>query len=147
MKKVTLRSIWEHKRRLVSTVLAIVLGVAFMSGTFVFADTIDKVFDDLFSDVNEEVDVQVQGVTLFDGGFGGGDARQELDIAVADTVAAVDGVERVAPFVQTLGFGATNRVIGPDGEVLGSSGRRLRHTTGARLRAARAFWGKESSDV
>ena len=121
MKKVTLRSIWEHKRRLVSTVLAIVLGVAFMSGTFVFADTIDKVFDDLFSDVNEEVDVQVQGVTLFDGGFGGGDARQELDIAVADTVAAVDGVERVAPFVQTLGFGATNRVIGPDGEVLGSS--------------------------
>ena len=35
MRKVTLRSLWEHKRRLVSTVVAIVLGVAFMSGTFV----------------------------------------------------------------------------------------------------------------
>ena len=121
MRKVTLRSIWEHKRRLVSTVLAIVLGVAFMSGTFVFADTIDKVFDDLFSEVNEEVDVQVQGETLFDGGFGGADARQELEVAIVDTVLGVDGVERAAPFVQTLGFGATNRVVGPDGEVLGSS--------------------------
>ncbi|WP_436794966.1 ABC transporter permease [Actinospongicola halichondriae] len=121
MRRVTLRSIWEHKRRLVSTVLAIVLGVAFMSGTFVFADTIDKVFDDLFSDVNEAVDVQVQGVTLFDGGFGGGEARENLDISIVDTVAAVEGVDRAAPFVQTLGFGATNRVIGPDGEVLGAS--------------------------
>ncbi len=121
MKRVTLRSIWEHKRRLVSTVLAIVLGVAFMSGTFVFADTIDKVFDDLFSDVNDAIDVQVQGVSLFDGGFGGGEARENLDISLVDTVAAVDGVERAAPFVQTFGFGATNRVIGPDGEPLGAS--------------------------
>ena len=40
---------------------------------------------------------------------------------LVDTVAAVDGVDRVAPFVQTLGFGATNRVIGPDGEALGST--------------------------
>ena len=30
MRRVTLRSIWEHKRRLISTVVAIVLGVAFM---------------------------------------------------------------------------------------------------------------------
>ncbi len=121
MRKVTLRSIWEHKRRLVSTILAIVLGVAFMSGTFVFADTIDKVFDDLFSDVNAAVDVQVQGVSLFDGGFGGVDARENLDESVVDTVAGVDGIDRAAPFVQTLGFGAVNRVIGPDGEVVGSS--------------------------
>ena len=122
MRKVTLRSVWEHKRRLLSTVLAIVLGVGFMAGTLVFADTIDRVFDDLFADVNEDVDVQVQGEKLFDGGFGGGpDARQDLDLALVETVGGVDGVERVAPFVQVLGFGATNRVIGPDGEPLGST--------------------------
>ena len=122
MRKVTLRSIWEHKRRLLSTVLAIVLGVGFMSGTLVFADTIDKVFDDLFSEVNEDVDVQVQGEKLFDSGFGGGpDARQELDLSLLDAVAEVEGVERVAPFVQVLGFGASNRVVGPDGEVLGAA--------------------------
>ena len=45
MRRVTLRSLWEHKRRLVSTVVAIVLGVAFMSGTLVFADTIDQGVD------------------------------------------------------------------------------------------------------
>ena len=33
MRKVTLRSLWEHKRRLISTVVAVALGVAFMSGT------------------------------------------------------------------------------------------------------------------
>ena len=36
-----------------------------MSGTFVFADTLDKVFDDLFANRSEEVDAQVQGEVLF----------------------------------------------------------------------------------
>ena len=122
MRKVTLRSVWAHKRRLLSTILAIVLGVGFMAGTLVFADTIDRVFDDLFAEVNEGVDVQVQGEELFDGGFGGGpDARRELDVELADRVSAVEGVERVAPFVQVVGFGASNRVLGPDGEVLGAT--------------------------
>jgi putative ABC transport system permease protein len=121
MRTVTFRSIWEHKRRLVSTVVAIVLGVAFMSGTLVFADTIDQVFDDLFSDVVEEVDVQVQGTEIFDTGFGGGEARRELSTDLVDDVAAVEGVERAEPFVQTLGFGTSNRVLGPDGEALGAT--------------------------
>ena len=50
MLRVTLRSFWEHKRRLVSTIVAIVLGVAFMAGTFVLTDTLGNVFDDLFGD-------------------------------------------------------------------------------------------------
>jgi len=119
--RVTLRSLWEHKRRLVSTVLAIVLGVAFMSGTFVFADTIDKVFADLFGETRSGVDVQVQGVELFDGGFGGQDARELLDIGLVDEVSAVEGVEVAEPFIQTVGFGSQNRVLGPDGEPLGAS--------------------------
>ncbi len=121
MWRVTLRSLWEHKRRLVSTVLAIVLGVAFMSGTFVFADTIDKVFADLFGETRSGVDVQVQGVELFDGGFGGQDARELLDIGLVDEVSAVEGVEVAEPFIQTVGFGSQNRVLGPDGEPLGAS--------------------------
>jgi len=119
--RVTLRSIWEHKRRLVSTVLAIVLGVAFMSGTFVFADTIDQVFDDLFGDVNETIDVRVQGVEAFDGGFGGQAVRELLDESVVDAVRAVDGVRAAEPFVQVVGFGGQNRVLGPDGEPLGAA--------------------------
>lgn len=86
MRRVTLRSLWEHKRRLISTVLAIVLGVAFMSGTFVFADTIDRVFDDLFGETRAGVDVQVQGTELFDGGFAGQDARELLDVGLVDEI-------------------------------------------------------------
>ncbi len=122
MLRVTTRSIWEHKRRLVSTVLAIVLGTAFMSGTFVLADTLDKVFDDLFSEVNENVDVQVQGVELFDGGFGGGpDARELLDPALVDAVRAVEGIERAEPFVQTVGFGSVNRILDDEGDPIGAT--------------------------
>jgi putative ABC transport system permease protein len=121
MRKVTLRSLWEHKRRLVSTVVAIVLGVAFMSGTFVFADTIDNAFDDLFAQINEKVDAQVQGEVLFSSGFGGGDQRQRLPETLVDTVAAVDGAEAAAPYASTIGFGATNRVLDEQGDTIGAT--------------------------
>ena len=39
MFKTTFRGLWSHKRRLVSTVIAIVLGVAFMAGTLVLTST------------------------------------------------------------------------------------------------------------
>ena len=114
------RSLWEHKRRLVSTVVAVVLGVAFMSGTLVFADTLDKVFDDLFAQVNEDVDAQVQGVELFSSNFGG-DQRQLLEPALVDSVEAVDGVAAAAPFVQAFGFGASNRILDRNGDPIGSN--------------------------
>ena len=65
MFRLTRRSLWEHKRRLISTIVAIVLGVGFMAGTFVLTDTIDRTFDDLFATANEEIDAQVQGTVLF----------------------------------------------------------------------------------
>ena len=121
MLRVTLRSFWEHKRRLISTVIAIVLGVAFMAGTFVLTDTLDKVFDDLFAEGNANVDAQVQGEVLFSDPFAGGDQRRLLDADLVDVVAAVDGVAEAEPSVVTLGFGSNNRVLDPDGEPIGSS--------------------------
>jgi putative ABC transport system permease protein len=120
MLRVTLRSFWEHKRRLISTVVAIVLGVAFMAGTFVLSDTLDKVFDDLFAQANEEVDTQVQGEILFSDPFSG-DQRALLDASVTDAVAQVEGVKSAKPFVITVGFGSTNRVLGADGDPIGAS--------------------------
>jgi putative ABC transport system permease protein len=118
--RITLRSLWEHKRRLISTVVAIVLGVAFMSGTFVLADTLDKVFDDLFAQVNENVDAQVQGEELFDSQFGGSQ-RKALADSLIETVAAVEGVDSAAGYVQTLGFGTTGRILDAEGERVGSA--------------------------
>ena len=120
MVRISLRSFWEHKRRLVSTIVAIVLGVAFMAGTFVLTDTLDKVFDDLFAEVSDKVDTQVQGEVLFSDPFGG-DQRALLDANLVDTVKAVDGVAGVAPAVGTIGFGSTNRILGSDGKPIGAS--------------------------
>lgn len=121
MLKITLRSLWSHKRRMFSTVLSIVLGVAFMTGTFIFADTIDQVFDDLFAQGNENVDAQVQGTVLFSDGFTGEETREQLDLALVDEILAVDGAVRAAPFVSTIGFGSTNRILDGDGDAIGSS--------------------------
>jgi putative ABC transport system permease protein len=120
MLRLTRRSLWEHKRRLISTVVAIVLGVAFMAGTFVLTDTIDRTFDDLFATANAEVDAQVQGhVTLDDPLMG--DQRALLDASLVDTVKAIDGVEEAVPFVVSVGFGSANRILGADGDALGAT--------------------------
>jgi putative ABC transport system permease protein len=51
MIRIALKSATAHKVRLMLTALAIVLGVAFVSGTYVFTDTIQARFDTLFHDV------------------------------------------------------------------------------------------------
>ncbi len=51
MLRMTLKGLLAHKRRLLTTALAVTLGVAFMAGTLVLTDTIGKTFDDLFGDV------------------------------------------------------------------------------------------------
>jgi putative ABC transport system permease protein len=120
MRRVTLRSLWAHKRRLVSTVLAVLLGVAFMAGTFVLSDTIRTSFDDIFSDLNAELDAQVDGEVLFSSDFW--DQRAPVDIEVVDVVADVDGVATAAPYVFAQGGGSTNRVLGADGDPIGAFG-------------------------
>ena len=44
MRQVTLRGLLAHKLRLALTALAIVLGVTFISGTFVLTDTLNNTF-------------------------------------------------------------------------------------------------------
>jgi putative ABC transport system permease protein len=120
MLRTTMRSFWSHKRRLASTVLAVVLGVAFMAGTFVLSDTLERVFDDLFATAGEQVDAQVQGISTF-GDPLGREVRELLGPDLVERVRGVDGVARAEPFVTTVGFGSTNRVLGPDGEPLGAA--------------------------
>ncbi len=121
MFRITARSLWEHKRRLVSTLVAIVLGVAFMAGTFVLSDTMDQTFDDLFAKTFEEVDAEVQGEVLFSDPFGGGDVRRAFDQDVLDQVRTVDGVAEAEPFVIVVSFAGGNRVLDKDGDPIGAS--------------------------
>lgn len=111
------RSILAKKMRLLSTAVAVLLGVAFLSGTFVFTDTIRRSFDDLFADVFERTDSYVRSTESLDLGFGQ-TQRGRMDGAVLDVVRPVDGVADVRPVLQ--GFA---QLVGSDGEPVGDPGR------------------------
>ena len=65
MRNVTLKGLLAHKLRLVLTALAIVLGVTFISGTYVLTDTLHSTFTSLFSNIYSKIDFQVRGVAQF----------------------------------------------------------------------------------
>ncbi len=65
MWRATIKGLWAHKVRLGLTALAVVLGVAFVSGTYILTDTMNKAFDSLFSTVEKGVAVDVSGIPQF----------------------------------------------------------------------------------
>ena len=97
MWRATVRGLVAHKVRLGLTALAIVLGVAFVAGTFILTDTMGRAFDDLFATVNKGVAVEVTGVPKFEANqFGDtAGAAERVPAGLLDTVRQVDGV-RVA---------------------------------------------------
>ncbi|WP_433562800.1 ABC transporter permease [Nocardia sp. CA-151230] len=90
MRKVALRNLAAHKVRLVLTVLAVVLGTAFISGSFIFTDTLQSTFDGIFASQAKGVDVRVQPKE-----------QQSLGVPndVVDKLSHLDGVKTVAPSV------------------------------------------------
>ena len=60
MRRVMIKGLLAHKLRLALTALSVVLGVAFVAGTFVLTDTLAATFDNLFAEVNGNTDAQVR---------------------------------------------------------------------------------------
>jgi putative ABC transport system permease protein len=58
--RIALRGLLARKLRTVLTGFAVVLGVAFVAGTFVFTDTIDASFKDLFERAHKGEDVSIE---------------------------------------------------------------------------------------
>ena len=88
----TVRNLLAHKFRLFATGLAVMLGVAFMSGTLVLTDTIQKTFDDLFANVYDGTSAVVRQTAAFKGPNGAGDQRGRVDASLVNVVKHVDGV-------------------------------------------------------
>ena len=61
MTRVALAGLLGRKLRTVLTAIAIVLGVAMVTGTFVLTDSIDKAFTSIFTDVRKGSDIVVSG--------------------------------------------------------------------------------------
>ncbi|MDX2343122.1 MAG: FtsX-like permease family protein [Acidimicrobiia bacterium] len=99
MIRTALKTVFAHKLRLALTALSVMMGVAFIAGTFIFTDTIDDTFGQLFDDIYEGQDIIVQATTEFDVGFSG---PPPIDVGVLDTVLAVPGVEVAEGGVSSL---------------------------------------------
>ncbi|CAO5248578.1 ABC transporter permease [Frankia sp. AgKG'84/4] len=90
MLRATLKSLLARKIRLVLSMLAVIVGVSFVTGTLVLTDTLNKTFDTLFANVNKNVSVDVRAVNQIDPASDAG--RPPLPATIVATVAGVDGV-------------------------------------------------------
>lgn len=114
MLKTTLRSIAGHKARLAMTGLAVVLGVALMSGTLVLTDTVGRTFDNLFADVFAGTDAEVRSTDVIEAPFGP-DSRSPIATSVLDIVNATPGVSLAEGAV-----GGFAQLVDPRGEPVGN---------------------------
>jgi putative ABC transport system permease protein len=97
MFRLALRSVAARWGRLVLTSLAIIASTAFLSGTFVFKDTIERTFNALFANVYERVDAYVQSSNSVENLFGL-ESRDRLPSSIVDEVLAVNGVKDAQPW-------------------------------------------------
>ncbi|WP_228538297.1 ABC transporter permease [Nocardia sp. XZ_19_385] len=90
MRKVALRNLAAHKVRLALTVLSVILGTAFIAGSFVFTDTLQRTFDGIFEGQAKGVDVRVSP-----------ESQQSFGVpqGAVDKVTKIEGVRAVAPGV------------------------------------------------
>ena len=108
MRKVSLRNLAAHKVRLALTVLSVVLGTAFVAGSFVFTDTLQRTFNGIFDDTAVGVDVRVAARD---------DNSSGVPLADLDRLRAVPGVTKVEP-------GITGQIVllGSDGKAVKGGG-------------------------
>src|SRR3982074_2883676 len=120
MLRLTLKDLWAHKRRLMSTVAAVFIGVAFLAGTLALSDTLRSNFDDLFTEANAGTDAVVRSTTSIDAGTRGpvgAGKRGLVDAPLVPTLQHVDGV--TSPAASIEGYG---QLLGSNGEAIGGSG-------------------------
>ncbi len=111
---ITARSLWARKRRLVATLLAVGLGVAFLAGTLLLSDTLRANFDRLFTQADSGTDVVLRGATQ----IGSGNAtRTGVDASLLPRVRTVPGAADAQPFLE--GYG---QLLGRDGKPIGGNG-------------------------
>jgi putative ABC transport system permease protein len=97
MRNVTFKRILAHKTRLALTAIAIMLGVAFISGTYILTDTLHDTFSVLVSNIYSKIDFQIRGVPQL---AGDGGTRKELPQPLLAKVSRLPGVQAADGTVQ-----------------------------------------------
>lgn len=115
MWRITVLGLAAHKVRYALTAVAVLLGVAFMSGTFVLTDTIGRTFDGLFTDIYQSTSAVIRGQQAFTPSLNFANQRQKIDASLMSTVAKVPGVDQVR-----AGIDGYAQLVGSNGKAIGN---------------------------
>lgn len=113
MLRAAIKNLLGHKLRMFLTGFAIILGVGFVSGTYIFTDSISTTFNNLFGEVYSGVDVTVRPKQA---DFGD-EVKRTLSPSLVEEIKKVDGVSVVAP-----GVNGYAQLVGKDGKPIGGQG-------------------------
>jgi putative ABC transport system permease protein len=113
------RGLLGRKLRAVLTGLAIVLGVAMISGTYILTDTIDKAFTNLFTQSYAGTDAVVQGEGPDISIDGAAAPTPPVDESLLETVRAVPEVELATGGVYDE---TSTKILTPEGDSVGTGG-------------------------
>ncbi len=114
MLRVTWRNLVARKVRLLLSATAIVLGVAFVAGSFIFTDSLGGAFDDIIEGSTADVEIAYQGAN----DFGAGQDTRTMPASVVKDLEALPEVGSVHPQNNLQSV----YVIGKDGKVVGGNG-------------------------
>ena len=114
MTRLALRGLAARKLRTSLTVIAVLLGVTMIAGTFVLTDTIQKAFDDIFASQTKGADVVVTGKTKVETDFA---QPRPLDEALLAKIKQIPDVTQVAGQIND-----TAAVVGKDGKIVKTGG-------------------------
>jgi putative ABC transport system permease protein len=113
MTRVAIRSLLGRKLRFALTSLAIVMGVAMVSGTYVLTDTINAGFHQIFTVAYSKSDAVVTGKEV----FGGSQNAPSFPASTLDRIRALPDVEKAEG-----GIGDTAQFVGRNGKVVSHGG-------------------------
>jgi putative ABC transport system permease protein len=118
MTKATVQGLMGRKLRTALTALAVVLGVAMVSGTFVLTDTMRKAFDNLFEGSYEGTSAVISGKEVVEGAASGNATVPE---SLLPKVSELPGVEAASGAIFNVS-GTTDlaKLIGRDGKSIGT---------------------------
>ncbi len=119
MIRVALKGLLGRKVRAVLTAIAIILGVAMVSGTYVLTDTIKSAFSTVFTTVYKHTDAVITGKSAI-GTTGGGGRNIAPPSLRASLVTRVEGLPGVS--LASGGIVDTAQLVGHDGKVISRGG-------------------------
>ena len=118
MLRATFKSLLSRKLRLILSGLAVVLGVMFVSGSFVLTNTLSNSFHNLFANAYSHTSLQVSAKQKIDDSQAQNDTVTTVPASVINQITAVPGVASATGLVRSDGA----RAIGKNGKALVTAG-------------------------